>query len=137
MVLSSRGLHDTRPEGEIQAIMTTDPLAQQIAQLRNQLTAVDAQLARGSSAPAGLEDLKEAVDNMRTNVWAVLSASRSKDYPEFIARFRLRRAIDILKQVTEEIDQSGRRGALPEFAELQIQMQRAQEAMARSRNPAG
>jgi len=117
--------------------MTTDPLAQQIAQLRNQLTAVDAQLAKGSSAPAGLEDLKEAVDNMRTNVWAVLSASRSKDYPEFIARFRLRRAIDILKQVVQEIDESGRRGALSEYAELQIQMQRAQEAMARSSNPAG
>ena len=117
--------------------MTTDPLAQQIAQLRSQLTAVDAQLARGTGVPAGLEDLKEAVDNMRTNVWAVLSASRSKEYPEFIARFRLRRAIDILKQVAEEIDSGTRRGALPEFAELQIQMQRVQASMARTGSQGG
>lgn len=112
--------------------MTTAPLDQQIADLRRALTAVDAQLARGSSAPAGLEDLKEAVDNMRTNVWAVLSASRSRDYPEFIARFRLRRAIDILKQVAADIESESERGALPEFAELQIQMQRVQEAMRRT-----
>jgi hypothetical protein len=118
--------------------MTTDPLAQQIAQLRSQLTAVDAQLARGtSSVPAGLEDLKEAVDNMRTNVWAVLSASRSKEYPEFIARFRLRRAIDIMKQVAQDIDSGPRRGALPEFAELQIQMQRVLESMSRTRSQGG
>jgi hypothetical protein len=117
--------------------MTTDSLAQQIAQLRSQLTAVDAQLARGSSVPAGLEDLKEAVDNMRTNVWAVLSASRSKEYPEFIARFRLRRAIDILKQIAQDIDSGARRGALPEFAELQIQMQRVQESMARMGSQGG
>jgi hypothetical protein len=117
--------------------MTTDPLAQQIAQLRNQLSAVDAQLARGtSSVPAGLEDLKEAVDNMRTNVWAVLSASRSKEYPEFIARFRLRRAIDIMKQIAQDIE-SGPRGALPEFAELQIQMLRVQDMMARTRSQGG
>jgi len=117
--------------------MTTDPLAQQIAQLRSQLTAVDAQLARGTSVPAGLEDLKEAVDNMRTNVWAVLSASRSKEYPEFIARFRLRRAIDILKQVAGEIEADPGRGTRSEFAELQIQMQRVQESMARTRGQGG
>ena len=112
--------------------MTTDPLVEQVAQLRRQLTAVDAQLARASGAPAGLEDLKEAVDNMRTNVWAVLSASRSKDYAEFIARFRLRRAIDILKQVVAQIEAEGGSGTLPEFAELQIQWRRVEETMARA-----
>jgi hypothetical protein len=69
---------------------------------------------------------------MRTSVWAVLSASRSKDYPEFIARFRLRRAIDILKQVATQIEAETGSGTLPEFAELQIQMRRVEDMMARS-----
>jgi hypothetical protein len=114
--------------------MTDDSLAVQIAALRLQLTTVDGQLAKSGSNAEGLEDLKAAVDNLRTNVWAVLSASRSANYPGFITRFRLRRGIDILKQVSSDVDG----GVLhPEHSEMQILMQQLSEKIGRLRSQKG
>lgn len=102
----------------------SDPLlGQQIDQLRKQLSTVDAQLAKGSTAGEGLEDLKGAVDNLRTSVWAVLSASRSSNYPGFISRFRLRRSIDILRTIVADLDHDAERVLHPEHSEMQILMQ--------------
>lgn len=102
--------------------MTQENLAQQIAQLRAQLTAVDGQLAKSGGSVDGLEDLKEAVDNLRTSVWAVLSASRSANYPGFIARFRARRGIDILKAIAHDIETEGKLALHPEHVEMQVLM---------------
>jgi hypothetical protein len=111
--------------------MTESALNQQIAQLRAQLTTVDAQLARSGGNAEGLEDLKAAVDNLRTNVWAVLSASRSANYPGFITRFRLRRGIDILRQILADLEHEG--ALHPEHSEMQILMQQLHERIGRSR----
>ncbi len=113
--------------------MTDDTLSQQVAQLRSQLTTVDAQLAKSGSNAEGLEDLKAAVDNLRTSVWAVLSASRSSNYPGFITRFRLRRAIDILRQVLADIETDGGKVAHPEYSELQILMEQINDRIGRSK----
>lgn len=117
--------------------MTDDTLSQQIAQLRSQLTTVDAQLARSGGNAEGLEDLKAAVDNLRTSVWAVLSASRSSNYPGFITRFRLRRGIDILRQVLADIEADGGKVAHPEYSEIQILTQQLNERIGRGRKPGG
>jgi ABC-type phosphate transport system auxiliary subunit len=117
--------------------MTDDSLSVQIAALRLQLTTVDGQLAKSGSNAEGLEDLKTAVDNLRTNVWAVLSASRSANYPGFITRFRLRRSIDILKQVSGDLDAAGSQGLHPEHSEMQILMQQLNEKIGRLRSQKG
>jgi hypothetical protein len=113
--------------------MTDPSLSQQIDQLRKQLTTVDAQLAKGTGAPEGLEDLKGAVDNLRTSVWAVLSASRSTNYPAFIIRFKLRRGIDILKQILGDMDTESGNALHAEHSELQILMQQLNERIGRLR----
>jgi len=113
--------------------MTDTPLSQQIDQLRKQLTTVDAQLAKSGGAPEGLEDLKGAVDNLRTSVWAVLSASRTANYPAFITRFKLRRSIDILKQILGDLDSESGRILHPEHSELQILMQQLNDRIGRLR----
>lgn len=114
--------------------MTDDSLSVHIAALRLQLTTVDGQLARSGGNAEGLEDLKTAVDNLRTNVWAVLSASRSASYPGFIARFRLRRSIDILKQVLADLDGAGGQALHPEHSEMQILMQQLNDKIGRLRS---
>ncbi len=117
--------------------MSHPELDQQIAQLRAQLTTVDAQLARGAGNTAGLEDLKAAVDNLRTNVWAVLSASRSSNYPGFIARFRLRRGIDIVKQILGDLEAEGSKGLHPEHVEIQVLVQQLNERIGSLRGKGG
>jgi hypothetical protein len=114
--------------------MTEPGLVSQIAQLRNQLTLVDAQLAKSEGAPEGLEDLKTAVDNVRTSVWAVLSASRTSNYPGFIARFRLRRGIDILRAVQADLDSEHGKTIHPEHSEMQILLQQINERIGRLRS---
>ena len=59
------------------------------------------QLNKVGDAPEGLEDLKAAVDSLRNNVWAILSASRTSNYHVNVERFRLRRAIEITKGSSE------------------------------------
>ena len=114
--------------------MADETLRQHIAQLRQQLTTVDAQLARSGDNAEGLEDLKAAVDNLRTSVWAVLSASRTSNYPGFIARFRLRRSLDILKQVLSDLEGDGAKTLHPEHSEMQILMQQLNERIGRVRS---
>lgn len=113
--------------------MTDNTLKQQIEALRGQLSTVDAQLAKSGQNAEGLEDLKGAVDNLRTSVWAVLSASRTANYPGFITRFRLRRSIDILKTILADLDSEGGRILHPEHSELQILMQQLNERVGRLR----
>ncbi|HXW96366.1 MAG TPA: hypothetical protein VEI47_02190 [Gemmatimonadales bacterium] len=117
--------------------MADATLTQQIAQLRQQLTTVDAQLAKSSGNAEGLEDLKAAVDNLRTSVWAVLSASRSSNYPGFITRFRLRRGIDILKQVLADLEGASGQALHPEHSEIQILMQQLHDRIGRIRSQGG
>lgn len=114
--------------------MTDTDLTHGIAQLRGQLTTIDTQLLRSANAPEGLEDLKRAVDNLRTSVWAVLSASRTNNYPGFIARFRLRRGIDTLKGILAECDTEGGSTLHPEHSELQIMMEQLNERIGRLRS---
>ncbi len=107
--------------------MTDDALAQQVAALRSMLASIDSHLARAAMAPEGLEDIKGAIDNLRTNVWGILSAGRSTNYKAFVERFRLRRAIDILRTILTEIE-SGEAATLhPEHAELQMLAQHLAE----------
>ncbi len=111
--------------------MTDNTLVKQIEDLRRQLTTVDAQLAKSGSNAEGLEDLKGAVDSLRTSVWAVLSASRSNNYPGFITRFRLRRGIDTIKTIIADLDSEAGKILHPEHSELQILMQQVNERIGR------
>jgi hypothetical protein len=113
--------------------MTDQGLSGEIDQLRGQLAKVEAQLAKSAGAPEGLEDLKAAVDSLRISVWAVLSASRSSNYPGFIARFRLRRGIEILRSILADLETEAGRAPQPEHSELQILMQQLNEKVGRLR----
>jgi hypothetical protein len=107
--------------------MTDDSLAQQVAILRSMLTTIDGHLSRAAMAPEGLEDIKGAIDNLRTNVWGILSAGRSANYKVFVERFRLRRASEILRTILGEIDSGVAATLHPEHAELQLLAQQLVE----------
>jgi hypothetical protein len=84
------------------------------------LSTIDGQLARSGTPPEGLEDLKKAVDSLRTSVWAILSAGRSANYKSLVERFRLRRALDTNRGIVADIDAGITTTLLPEHTELQI-----------------
>lgn len=97
--------------------MTQDePLAQQLIALGALLNEVEARLARAPAAPAGLEDLKNSVDSLRTSMWAVLAAGYGATAPLRVERLKLRRAIESLRGVQAGLEKQIRH---PEHAELQ------------------
>lgn len=103
--------------------MSDETLPQQLAALRNLLSEVDARLTRAPAAATGLEDLKRSVDTLRTNIWAILSAGRGANSPALVERFKLRRAIDGIRAVRDEITSGVSTTLHPEHTELQVLLQ--------------
>jgi hypothetical protein len=67
----------------------------------------------------GLEDLKQSVDTLRTNMWAVLSAGYGVMAPVRVERLKLRRAMEGIRAI--KIDLASRKKAKrqPEHIELE------------------
>jgi hypothetical protein len=107
--------------------MTDEPLVQQLTALRELLTEVDTRLSRAPAAPEGLEDLKQSVDELRTSMWAILSAGYGQMAPIRVERLKLRRAIEGLRGV-QELLRAGRR--YPEHQELRKLAQAVAEQIA-------
>lgn len=115
--------------------MPQDPLNEQIAALSTMLASLDDRLARAHTPPEGLEDLKGAVDTLRTHVWAILSASRSSSYKPFVERFRLRRALDGLRTIVADIDSGVSTTLHPEHTDLQMLAMQLAERIGRLKRP--
>jgi hypothetical protein len=88
--------------------MTLMDLAQEVAQLRRMLAGVEATLASQYASPRALEDFKSMVDDVRTRVWAILSAQNAADPKAFYTHFRLRR----LRETVETLASDLRSGAV-------------------------
>ena len=83
--------------------MADETLAQQLTTLAGLLAEVDARLAMAPAAPPGLEDLKSSVDQLRTSMWAILSAGHGVSAPIRVERLKLRRAIDGLRAIQSSL----------------------------------
>ena len=72
--------------------------------IRATLQALDGQVSRPGLPRDAVEDVKRAVDDLRLRVWANLAASGATDPESVLLRFRLRRAIDLCRQVDQDLD---------------------------------
>jgi hypothetical protein len=79
-----------------------------VQQLRAKLEEIDKQLQSGPLPMAVLEDVKGAVDHLRTTLWAAMSART--DDPDVLnaqlVSLRLQRAAEICRQIRMDIDAS-------------------------------
>ena len=93
-----------------------DELSKRIAYLKSALNLVEAEFGEGRAPPDGLDDLRVAVDGIRSNVWALLSAQHADDYDRFVGRFRMRRGTDICERVVSNIERGTITDQTPEIA---------------------
>jgi hypothetical protein len=83
--------------------VTDTELRDGLAELRATLDALD---QRGGSTQQAVEELRLlglAVDNLRNNLWAILTARYTKDYEGFLARIRVRRASETCEDVLADL----------------------------------
>ncbi|HXW96312.1 MAG TPA: hypothetical protein VEI47_01910 [Gemmatimonadales bacterium] len=99
--------------------MAEEPLPQQLTTLGSLLAEVDARLQRAPVTPVGLEDLKQSVDNLRTSMWAILSAGHGVTAPVRVERLKLRRAIASLVSIRGDLATRSDARRQPEHAELE------------------
>jgi hypothetical protein len=96
-----------------------------IRTIRATVQSIEAKLRHSSVPEEGLGDLKAAIDDARRRLWAVIAAAGS-DAPEgVLLRFRLRRATEICRGVTADLEG----GALGEHQRELLELRDAAQAM--------
>ena len=83
--------------------MSNEELGKCIRQLRSALNIIDADIALGEPPAEAVQALVRAVDNVRTSVWAVLSAEHSGDYQSFLSRIRVHRATETCDEILADL----------------------------------
>jgi len=78
-------------------------LKDHIDRLRAVLTVVDSNLALGLVPSEGMQDLRAAVDDLRTRAWLILKAGHRVHEQAFVNRVRVRRAVEICEEVLADL----------------------------------
>ncbi|UCG84906.1 MAG: hypothetical protein JSW71_13255 [Gemmatimonadota bacterium] len=83
--------------------MDDTDISRQIRDLKESLKAIDRELSRREDPPPGLAEFKTAVDDVRSSLIAVITASHSQSYEGPVWRFRARRALGLLQNVVADV----------------------------------
>lgn len=112
--------------------MAQPDIADRVRELKNALSLIEVELKGGETPPAGLEEFKTVIDNVRLSVWAVLSGAQADDYQTFIGGFRLRRGTDICRQILSDLDSGTITRGTPELGDFRGTVEELASAFART-----
>ncbi len=107
--------------------VTSDDISARIASLKRDLEAIEVEFGRSSADQAALKELKSTVDNIRLSVWAVLTAAQANDKTaarQVVARFRIRRATELARNVLLDVRNEALPIDAPELATFTATMDR-------------
>jgi len=113
--------------------MGSEQLSEQVHKLKASLQEMEKIFTGGNVPVAVLEDFKMAVDHIRMNVWAVLSNPTRDQYEvaNTIVRFRLKRAVEMLRQILMDIDSSEITLDMPELLQFHATLKDTLDRMSR------
>lgn len=113
--------------------MSQEKIVEEIQQLKKTLEEMEKRLAAGDVPLAVLEDFRMAVDHIRTTVWTLIANPASDEYEvtSNIARFRLKRATQMFRQILSDIDTNEVTVDMPELVEFHATLQEAVERVQR------
>jgi hypothetical protein len=84
--------------------MTTPASSAPLAEVRSAILAMARRLEDARDLPQeGIADLKGAVDDIRIRLWGILMAGDASDYQGFAGRFRMRRAAECCRGISEDV----------------------------------
>ncbi|HEY7634466.1 MAG TPA: hypothetical protein VH763_02890 [Gemmatimonadales bacterium] len=92
---------------------------EQVAALSGNLNALETQVAAGEVSAPGLEEFKNALDDLRLRAWSLLTAVNSGDPRGFQQRFRTRRGIEMCRALRADLQTGKLSGSsdLPDLAD--------------------
>lgn len=74
-----------------------------LTDVRAKIQDVDWILSSGRFPREGFLDLKSAVDDLRNRIWALVTAAGAEDPGQVLARFRARRAAEMLRATLRDL----------------------------------
>ncbi len=85
--------------------MDSDELRTGLDKLRSALNIVEMEIAAAAAEPSqeAVRALGTALNGVRTNVWAVLTAEHADDYDQYLAKVRVRRARETCEEVLADL----------------------------------
>ena len=84
---------------------------------------IKAAIARGDLPPDSVSDLKRAIDETRTRVWASMEAAKSGD-PTWVQTFWLQRAAEICRGMVQRLERGEFDPRSPRAGELRAAAER-------------
>ncbi len=91
----------------------------ELAQMRRILQDLEGRLEAGEVPPDGLPEFKSTVDEIRLRVWALLTAAGAEAPRATSERFRLRRAAEFCRALTQDLAAGHLGSDHPEWPEVQ------------------
>ncbi len=89
---------------------------------------IEAAIARGDVPADAVTDLKGAIDDTRTRVWASMEAARSGD-PTWVQEFWLHRAAEVCSSMIEHLERGELDPRSPKAAELRLAAERLAKSL--------
>jgi hypothetical protein len=96
-----------------------DSVQDELARMRIILQDLEGRLEAGEVPPEGLPEFKNTVDEIRLRVWALLTAAGAEAPRATAERFRLRRAAELCRALTQELAAGRLATDHPEWPEVQ------------------
>jgi hypothetical protein len=100
----------------------------ELTRMRMILQELETRLEAGDVPPEGLPEFKSTVDEIRLRVWALLSAAGADEPRATAERFRLRRAAEFCRALTQELASghlSAEHAEWPEVQQMATQLSAA------------
>lgn len=110
-----------------------DPPAmiERIARLKAMLHEIEAEITRDNPPPDILRDFKGAVDDVRTSVWAAMTADGSQGYRSVLAQLRSARIAEMLEHLMLDLETGALPRNTPSFLSLREQVLSAADQLRR------
>ena len=93
------------------------------------LQSIEAELQKGKVPAEVLEDFKSAIDDLRLRVWSILAAASSGDHQAALQRFRLRRAIELTRALSHDLESGAMSREHRELSDLETVVRRLSGAI--------
>jgi hypothetical protein len=84
-------------------MMAANDIGVRLRDLNDSLNALEHDLSRRKTPPEGLGEFKDAVDEIRTNLIAVITATHSGNYDESIGQFRMHRGNQVCQNLLADV----------------------------------
>ena len=83
--------------------MSNDELRRCLAELRSKLDIIEAEMAQGQPPEQAVQAVEQAVSEVRTNIWNLLTAEHADDYESYVGKIRVRRATKVCEDILADL----------------------------------